>query len=163
MIGVSVKHLCENPKNYHVHCVGAITQVYISTRHKFSLRRNMDKSMYTRVFCTRVKSYGLCPHQQLQSIVECSTFYRRMLVTDICSIVYKFLAFTKSRLRSWSNICVFSFGVSSCLVTPFGYLFVSLSYWSSWSYGFLLRQACKLPIKDCENRNLRIVSQYQWV
>ena len=51
--------------------------------------------------------------------------YTRMLVTDICSIVYKFLAFTKSRLRSWSNICVFSFGAFSCLVAPFDYLFVS--------------------------------------
>ena len=30
MIGESVKHLCENPKNLHVHCVGATIQVYIS-------------------------------------------------------------------------------------------------------------------------------------
>ena len=151
MIGESVKHLCENPKNYHVHCVGAMTQVIISTRHKFSLRRNIDKSMYTRVFCTRVKSYGLCrlcPHQQLQSIVECST------LTDECSS-RTYVALCTSSWLSQSldfdvgQICVFSasafllvlkfFSVlcsfldcagASCSMVPNGVQFASYHQWA---------------------------------
>ena len=45
MIGVSVKHLCENPKNQHVHCVGAIPQVSISPppppSYKYALRASI--------------------------------------------------------------------------------------------------------------------------
>ena len=89
MIGESVKHLCENPKNYHVHCVGAIYPSFYFNQTQIFFASEHGQIYVHECFLYKGEKLRSMPASAVAKFSRMVDIYRRMLVTDICSIVYK--------------------------------------------------------------------------